>query len=1088
MNDRWLSGLLLTMAAGPVLGFAGFAWADPDEAWLARAPLPANTKPLLAIVLDTSAAMAERIDVAERYDPIFDYAATVGSELRCDPRRVYWRRGPGPAPHCATMAGLALDPTTTNGGMHCDAARGALERRGYFVAARAAQWRPMTASGHWDALRAHSADAVECRSDRGQHGSEAGDWHAADGLAGPWSELPSAEIDWDAAPHGDVYLFYTGNFLNYLTATSRTVETSLADAAAAMLSRAVDATDELDIALIRLSDREPDAEGGFVAMAPVTVAAAGARLPALLAGWPASGAAPLAETLTEAAAWLSGGIARYGDDARADVAARDPMEPGRYLSPFSSPCRPVTVALVTAGRPSQDEGARLDAEGLPGFGGMTGGCGASCLPALAQWLTRSDLRDDLPGRQFASLIWFTLSPLPPLVAESLNQASGKVAFAADPLSFANVIARSLQHDAAVAAGAQMSAAGLLHADDSTHAPAVLHGLSAPQTRQRWLGNLLRYGLRAPAGALEAPVVIGRDGEPALDPETGLPRPDSSSAWSNGPDGDVPLAGGAAGRLPDADSRRLYSDLTADTLTSTRNRLVPGNASLSAALFGLGSHDTETPDAVIAWLLNQRRLGDPGLQAPLTAGDAGSESRTAFVATHDGLLHAFDADTGVERWAFLPKALLPRLPDLMRDEATAVRGHGIDGPLLLHRHDPDGDGRIDASAGEHLWLLFGLGRGGSGYYALDVASPDEPRLLWSLESAASGESAESWPEPVVARLSIDGAGQGPGAWVVVLVGGYDRAYDSANHGSAATGTSLSIVDALTGRLLWRVAGNAALLPDLHLPDMTASLASAPRVIDLDGDGHADRLYVIDVEGGLWRIDLRNGVAPADLASTRLLAQLGDGAQRFYSTPDLSMIRQSDGLQLAISVGSGWLARPRDATITDRFYSIRDRQPAGAAGVLREADLHDATEGDEPMPAAAPGWFARLDSHGPGEKVVGSSLTFDHRLHFLTYQPVDAPTAIPCGPPLAVRRLRTLDVRTGLPASQLNLPGDPHERELAGSGLPSPLRFAFPEPWEGACADCRARPIGLAGTELFDAGFANDPVKTSWRKLPNEPDSR
>ena len=1083
MNDRRPIGLLLTLAASSVLGFAGLALADPDEAWLARAPLPANIRPLLVVVLDTSAAMGERIMIAKPYDPLANYAPAAGVARPCDPQRVYWRRGPGVAPDCATMTGLPMEPTTTDSGMHCESARGALARHGYFVSARAAQWQPM--GKHWGALRKDSADGVECRNDRGRHGRVAGQWFATDGPSGPWNAMPASEIDWDAAPHGDPYIFYAGNFLNYLASVSRTTEVPLMDAATAMLSSAVDATDELDVALVRYSDREPDAEGGFVALAAVPAATAAARLPTLLAGLPASGAAPLAEAMTEVVAWMSGGMVRYGEDARADMAARDPQDIARYQSPFSSSCRPVTIALTTAGMSSQDEGARPIAEGVPGFAELTGGCDANCLPAIAQWLTQADLRGDLPGRQFASLNWITSSPRPAVVAQSLDQAGGRVGFAGDPLAFANVIARSLQHDAAVAASAQLSAAGLLAADDSTLEPAVLYGLSAPQSRQRWLGNLLRYGLRAPASPLEAPVVIGRDGAPAFDPGTGMPRYDSSSAWSDGPDGDALLAGGAAGQLPVAGLRRLYSDITGDALTSARNRLTPGNASLSAALLGLGPHDQETPGEIISWLLNQRQLGDPGLQAPTSVSDAGAGSRTTFLATHDGLLHAFNADTGVERWAFMPRKLLPRLPELMRDEAGTIRSHGIDGALVVHRHDPDGDGRIDASAGEHLWLMFGLGRGGSGYYALDVASPDQPRLMWSLESTDLGDSAESWPEPVISRLTIDGAGQ-TGPWVVLLAGGYDRAYDFPDSPAGAAGASLSILDAATGRRLWRAAGNAALQPDLQLPEMTGSIASAPSVLDLDGDSYVDRLYLIDVGGGLWRMDLRNNAAPAGLARARLVARLGGDGQRFYSTPDIAMIRETGGLQPVISIGSGWLARPRNASITDRIYSIRDRVPAGTT--LREADLHDATDGLAAMPAGAPGWFVRLDAHGPGEKVIGSSLTFDHRLHFLTYQPQAAPASAVCGPPQAVRRLRTLDVRTGLPSNRLDLPGDPDERELPGSGLPSALRFAFPGPWEGACIDCCARPFGLIGTEIFDAGFANDPVKTSWRKLPIEPDSR
>ncbi len=1084
MKYRKLLRSLPKFAASLTFGFAGLAGADQDEAWLARAPLPADIRPLLVIVLDTSAAMAERIMLAEPYDPRTVYTAAVGATQQCDSQRVYWRRGPGPAPDCATMAGLRMSTTTTQSAMQCDSARDALARRGHFVSARAAQWDP--AGRHWGALREDRTDVVECRNDRGRHGREAGQWFATDGPSGPWSAIPASEIDWNAAPHGSPYIFYAGNFLNYLAAAGRPTETTLADAVTEMISVAVDATDELEVAVIRTSDRVPDAEGGFVMLAPVSAAVAAARLPLLLTGLPASGGAPLAETMTEVVAWMSGELVRYGDDARADVAVRDPQDFARYQSPFSSPCRPVTIAVATAGTSLQDEGARPIAEALPGFAELTGGCNASCLPAIAQWLMQSDMRGALPGRQFAALTWVTPTPVPALVAESLNRAGGNVESSGDPLAFANVVARSLQHDAAVAAGAQMSAAGLLLSQESTHEPAVLYGLSAPRTRQRWLGNLLRYGLQAPASPLATPVVIGRDGEPALDPETDLPRHDSSSVWSNRPDGDALLSGGAAGQLPAAESRRLYSDITTDALTSARNRLTPGNASLSAALLGLGPHDQETPDTVISWLLNQRQLGDPGLQAPTSVSYADTGNRITFVATHDGLLHAFDADTGVERWAFIPRPLLRRLPELMRDESTIIRSHGIDGPLVLHRHDPDGDGRIDAAAGEHLWLIFGFGRGGNGYYALDVATPDDPQLMWSLESTDLGDEAESWPEPIISRLSIAGSGQDPGSWVVVLSGGYDRAYDFPDSPAGATGASLSIFDAATGRRLWRAAGSAALLPDLQLPEMIASLASAPRVLDLDGDSYIDRLYVIDVEGGLWRMDLQNEAPSANLARARLVARNGGAGQRFYSTPDVAMIRETGGLQVAISIGSGWLARPRDASVTDRIYSVRDREPAGST--LRESDLHDATDGLEAMPVGAPGWFVRLDTHGPGEKVIGSSLTFDHRLHFLTYQPVPAPASAVCGPPQAVRRLHTLDVRTGLPANRLNLPGDPDERELPGSGLPSALRFAFPGPWEGACPDCRARPFGLAGTELFDAGFGNDPVKTSWRKLPNEPDSR
>ena len=1087
MSRRARSDLLPAFLAGLAMASALPAGADPDEAWLARAPLPADIRPLLVLVLDSSAAMAQNVTVAARYDPLTDYSGAVDEARRCDRQSVFWRRGPGPAPDCRTMAGLALVPTAAATGLHCENARSSLARSGVFIAARAAQWQPMSGGGYWDAPGTDRSTAIECRSDRGSHGSEAGRWYATDGLQGPWNSNPAREIDWQAPPLGDSYTFYTGNYLNYLAAARQERTTTLAEFVTVSLVDAIGATDELDVAMIRLSDREPEAEGGYVALAPVPAATAAAWLATGLADMQASGAAPLAEATIEAAAWLSGAVVRYGNDARTDASALDPANPARYRSPFTSPCRPVTIALVTAGQPSQDEGARIAAEQLPGFNALTGGCGVSCLPQLAAWLTQSDLRDDLAGRQSVSITWLVPPPVPGLVVEAQGLTAGKIALAQDPLAYPNVIARSLQNDAAVPAGMQLSTAGLLHANDSSHAPAILFGLSAPQARERWLGNLLRYGLRAPDSSLDVPVVTGRDGEAALDAATGLPRAQSTSEWSDAPDGDLPLRGSAAGRLPAAAARRLFSDLTGDSLSSDRNRLAAGNPWVTASVLGLGPHDAERPEDVIAWLRDQPMLGDPGLQAPLTVGDADDDYRTVFLATHDGLLHAFDADTGVERWAFAPRVLLTRLPGLMRDETTASRSHGIDGPLVLHRHDPDGDGIINPSAGEHLWLLFGLGRGGGRYYALDVALPDQPRLMWSLGLESAGNELLALAEPVVSRLVIAGRAQQPGNWVVVLAGGYDRAHDHASAGSSTTGASVSLFDAADGRLLWRAARDATPSPDLRLPGLSASVASAPRVLDLDGDGYADRLYFIDVAGGLWRLDLRNGAGPSVLAGARQIAQLGGQARRFYATPDVSLIRRAAGAEFAVSTGSGWLARPRDTAVADRIYSIRDRNSSNTT-VLSEADLYDATDAGASMPDAAPGWFVRLDGHGTGEKVVGSPVTFDHQLRFATYQPAAAPLSAACGPPQAVRRLHALDVRTGLPATRVQPPDGSSELEISGSGLPAALRFAFPAAWESDCGSCRALPFGIAGAEIFDAGFSNDPVRTSWRKLPNGPDSR
>jgi type IV pilus assembly protein PilY1 len=536
-----------------------------------------------------------------------------------------------------------------------------------------------------------------------------------------------------------------------------------------------------------------------------------------------------------------------------------------------------------------------------------------------------------------------------------------------------------------------------------------------------------------------------------------------------------LTGGAAGRLPAVEARRTHTNLASDRLLDDANRLTPGNSRIGREELGLADGDPQSPDALLAWLESQRTLGDPGLHSAAIAEYPQDRLRIAFAATQDGMLHALDADSGVELWAWMPVELLSRIAGLEQDMPTAARSHGIDGPLLLHRHDPDGDGRIVAASGEHLWLVFGLGRGGARYYALDVSLPRDPHLLWSLELPDT--EVASLAEPVVTRLSVAASGQSAGEWVVLLAGGYDRRFDARGASGAGAGGVLLLADAVTGRVLWSGGGSDG---DLAAPGL-ASLASAPRALDLDGDGELDRAYALDVSGGLWRLDFDNGRSAGDLAVVRRLARLGTGGQRFLSAPDVSIARISGRDRLVIAAGSGWITRPRDASVEDRLYVVFDDSSAAETRELVDGDLFDATDSPSAVPPDVPGWYFRLADHGAGEKVAGPTVTFDGVLRFQTYQPLPLDASAPCGPPRAVSRRYSIEVATALPFETAEESEEDEPEEIDAAGLPPGLRFGFPGRWDAACEGCRPRPFGILGGETFDTGYGGDPVRTSWRKL-------
>ncbi|MCU0975839.1 MAG: PilC/PilY family type IV pilus protein [Steroidobacteraceae bacterium] len=992
------------------------AAASMDEAWVARAALPEGVRPLLVLLDHASGDPSQTVNVLPAYDPAVDYAARVADGPACDPARIYWRRGPGPAPDCATGPSVSLE-AAARVGLRCAAARPALEAHGVYVASRAAQWQDAPGGGGWRELQAASEAAVECRADRGLHGAAAGTWFAASGAAGPWSADARAETDWDASPLSDAYVFFSGNYLNYLDTASRSVNTPLPQAFAAAAVLAATVTEGLDLAIARPAD-EP---GRMDFILPPAALPASHLVADALAGPSDARHSDVASSVTALAEWLS-------RDGRA----------------FTHACRAATSALVTAtaGEDCAD---------------------GACLGAALSTLDSYDLVATLPDTQ-RSRTW-VLGPSPAATAlAGAAHASGTGQLdLGDPLAMVMLFAHALQRDAGRPAESRVSSPALPVTGHGLHARDMFFGVSRPEAFRRWSGSLRRTSLDAAGGP------------PLFD---------------------------AADELAAPIQRVVRSDLLTADLMSRDGALESALAARDAGSLGLSRHDTATAADLAAWTRGvdnfdedadgdreepRRPLGDPGLDPPLVIRYTGDPPRTlVFTATGDGLVHAFDADDGSEDWAFLPAAnhgSLRALADPAETRVRLPRGSG----LRLERLDSNGDGLIDASAGDRARLLLGLGAGARGYVALDVSDPSRPRVAWSIDETLLPDLGETFTPPLPARMRIDALRQ-RGDWrVAIVTGGYDPLQRTRGAAADRVGGRLAIVSAATGALLWQAASAEAPGVTLVHPELTASFAAAPRAVDADGDGLAERLYALDVSGRLWRFDFEG-----DAPTVRLMARLGlsgrpedsANARRFHATPDVVYLREGASPRLALAFGSGWAERPRDTVIADRFHVIFDSLGSDEAGdptPLGDDDLADVTAGAAPAAGAA-GWFLRLDAHGPGEKTWGASLTLGHRLRFTTWQPLAADPDAPCGPPRGTGRLYSLSVATGQPLEFVDDAPAPSV-DLPGDAPPPPLRLVLPLSSGPGCAlpPCRGEPLLVTGEHAWPAGFGNDPVKTSWRRL-------
>ena len=114
-------------------------------------------------------------------------------------------------------------------------------------------------------------------------------------------------------------------------------------------------------------------------------------------------------------------------------------------------------------------------------------------------------------------------------------------------------------------------------------------------------------------------------------------------------------------------------------------------------------------------------------------------KTIYVGANDGMIHAFNADTGQELWAFVPPFITGKLPFIVNpslndNNAKVSKGgssaiYGVDGSPVVH------DMRIAhpyyGGVNWYTIMMVPFGRGGAGFTVLDITKPNEPLHLYSI---------------------------------------------------------------------------------------------------------------------------------------------------------------------------------------------------------------------------------------------------------------------------------------------------------------------------------------------------------------------
>jgi type IV pilus assembly protein PilY1 len=304
-------------------------------------------------------------------------------------------------------------------------------------------------------------------------------------------------------------------------------------------------------------------------------------------------------------------------------------------------------------------------------------------------------------------------------------------------------------------------------------------------------------------------------------------------------------------------------------------------------------------------------------------------------------------------------------------------------------------------------------------------------------------------------------------------------------------------------LWRAGADngADLTLDTTGREMVRAIPNQVQVIDLSGDGLADRMYATDLGGQIWRFDIFNGEDPVDLVTGGIIARLGaEGlgsptaaeTRRFYNAPDISLVTDAEQQRrfIGINVGSGYRAHPFDLSAADRFFSIRDDRVFTQLSqndydnftIITDADLVEVSgQTQTVITINDSGWKFTLPDN---EKILADSLTFDDQVLFVAFTP-DTNATVTCAAGKGTNFLYRMSVINGDPIVQdigsldPTVSNDARRTTLQQGGIaPSPT-VLFPAPDDNCTGDdCQQPPLGCIGVECFDPGFDPFPVRTLW----------
>jgi type IV pilus assembly protein PilY1 len=317
----------------------------------------------------------------------------------------------------------------------------------------------------------------------------------------------------------------------------------------------------------------------------------------------------------------------------------------------------------------------------------------------------------------------------------------------------------------------------------------------------------------------------------------------------------------------------------------------------------------------------------------------------YVGANDGMLHAINASTGNEQWAYVPAGVWNNLVKLVNPYYNEQHQFYVNGSPEAYD--------VQFGAVWHTLLIGGMGAGGMDIYGIDVTNPTaaanenqlSTQVLWDFTDADMGYS---YSNPAAQQVSA--------GWLVFFGNGYD---------SPQGKPFLYAINPQTGAIVQKIDLCLAVAGVCNL-GVTNGLSSVS-VVNSGGQlsGIANLVYAGDLQGNLWRIDVSNANPGAWTVSVMFQAydSVASQPQPITVTPAVSLNpRFPQLLGTMVYFGTGQLLTIADLTNNQvqSVYGIYD-PPAAYPSPINRTSL--VTQTLAAGPVASTGQATRTITGNP-----------------------------------------------------------------------------------------------------------------------------